>query len=83
MTPRPKLNVHQVGGTHSSHLVLAASHCPHLVVHHHLNHGILCSIVLCVVMYASKFILLVAVEHSVQLARNRRTQSLWCWVVNW
>ena len=38
---RPKLNVHQVGCTHSSHLVLALSHYPHLVVHHHLNHSIL------------------------------------------
>ena len=38
------IKVYQVGGTHGSHPVLAISHYPHLVVHHHLDHSIMCHI---------------------------------------
>ena len=39
-----KLNAYKGGSTHSSHLVLAISQCPHLVVHHHLDQSIMCGI---------------------------------------
>ena len=41
---KPELNIHQVGFGRCSHVVLAISHCPHLVVHHHLQPSILCGI---------------------------------------